>query len=95
MKQPEKNSIVAQASTEQNYETAFKIIGSSSAAEKLEDDTKHGDFDGDYSSVLQYTIEVGMNGFFVTISFNDDDAPDSRYVADTMDDVVKILKGKF
>lgn len=52
----------------------------------------HKDGDDGSSTVLQYLIEVGLNGFFVTITYAED-TEDMRYIAETMDDVVLILRG--
>ena len=96
MNQPKKNSIVAQASTELNSEAALKFLPltssktGSTAGPTLKDED--GGPDGD---ILSYDIQVGLNGFFMTIVFSDAETPDARYILQTMDEVIELLRGTF
>jgi hypothetical protein len=94
MGQETKNSMSVQPAT-QSADAALKLF-SVNPKDKVNKEPVHKDGDdGDEPPVVQsYTIEVGLNGFFITVMFNDD-TPDLRYIAETMDDVVKILKDHF
>lgn len=52
-------------------------------------------FEGPPFGVLNYVIEVALNGFFVTVVFDDPETPDLRYVVTTMDEVIHIMRGNF
>lgn len=95
MNRPKKNTTVAQASLEQSTEAAIKLLPLNSSKNKLSD-KEPIDKDGsdDMQLVRSYYVEVALNGYFVTVVFDDDFTPDLRYVVTHMDEVVEILKGK-
>lgn len=94
MSQQKKNTTVAQASLDQSTEAAIKLLPLTSSKSKTTDDgpiDKNG-FD-DMQLVRSYYVEVALNGFYVTVIF-EDDIPDLRYVVQHMDEVIEILRGK-
>lgn len=94
MSQQPKSSMNAEGNLSQSTEAAIKLLPRASKSEQVHDGgpiDKDG-FDG-MQLVRSYYIEVALNGFFVTIVFNDD-TPDLRYVVQDMSEVVEILKGK-
>lgn len=95
MSQPKENSTVAQASSGLNMEAAIKFLPRVSSNEKYEPEFKDGDGGGGPSDVLQFLIEVALNGFMVTITYDDLGVPDEKYIVQTMDEVTELLKKKF
>lgn len=90
-----KNSMSAQSATH-SADAALKLFPvNPKDRTKKEPVHKDGDDGGEPPVVQSYMIEVGLNGFFVTITFDDAENPDMKYIAETMDDVVKILKDHF
>lgn len=94
MDQQEKNSTNAEMSS-QNENRAVKLFpvpGSGKTSESNFETMFKDEFDG-VGTVLQYTVEVAFNGFFVTISYEEPEIPDERYVVQTMDEVIELLRG--
>ena len=96
MHQPKKNSTNAQANLGQSTEAAIKLLPRNSSNENKFSDGGPIDKDGFEGSafVRNYVVEVALNGFFVTITYDDLDTPDLRYVVQSMDEVIEILRGK-
>jgi hypothetical protein len=96
MSQQKKNSSVAQASSGLNTEAAIKLLHQvSSISNSSGPHLKDGDGGGEGPCVLNYVIEVAVNGFFVTVCFDDMEVPDLRLIVQTMDEVIEILRGNF
>lgn len=45
--------------------------------------------------VLNYVIEVAMNGYFLTIVFDDPEVPDLRFVLEDFEQVIHVMRGNF
>jgi hypothetical protein len=96
MKQQRKNSTNAQGNLSQSTEAVLKFPPPASSSSKSNGPSfKDGDGDGPMSDVQTFTIEVALNGFFVTIIYDDFEIGNERYVVETMDEVVELLRKKF
>lgn len=96
MNRPKKNSMSVSGNLSQSTEAAIRLFPRASSKNKETDEgpiDKDG-FDGS-SMVQTYIVEVALNGFFVTVIFDDLGTPDLRYVVQTMDEVVEIMRGNF
>jgi hypothetical protein len=95
MNRPKKTSTTAQASTSHEAEAAVKLIRPTFKSTKSDPQFKDGEEPPPPDHVMSYDIQVGINGFFVTISYSDIEVPDERYIAHTMDEVVELLRSSF
>lgn len=97
MNQQKKNSIVAQASSNLNTEAAIKFLplASSKDGVKSGGPTDKDGFDPGGTEVLQFIVDIALNGFLITIVYIDQEIPDEKYIAETMDEVSELMKSKF
>lgn len=95
MSQPKEKSTVVSANSSLNTEALLKFPPQVSSIKKDDPMLKDGDGGGERADVLQYLIEVALNGFMVTITYDLIDVPDEKYVCQNMDEVAEILKKKF
>lgn len=93
MHQQKKTSTVAQASSQQNTEAAVKFLRPVSSTSTGDKGPIDKDGDGPSGSdIHHFDIQVGLNGFFVTVDYLD--MLEERYVVQTMDEVIELLRKK-
>ena len=95
MNQPKKNSMNAQASQDLNLEAVLKFPPPLKSAPDASTSFKDGDGDGDdLEGIRCFDIQVGLNGFFVSIIFESPEIADERFIVGTMEEVIEILRGE-
>lgn len=93
MSQPEKNTLNAQAGLDPlSAEAAIRLFPQQNNQFDEDIDPPTKDEDGAPPEILQYLIEVGSNGMFVTISYSDIDKPDERFIVHTLDEAIELMR---
>ena len=95
MSQQKDNMMSAQASSEINAEAAIKLFPLNSKSNIGSQPTDKDGYEGPPPEILQFLVEVCNNGFMVTITYDDMDTPDDRYICSTIDEVTELIKGTF
>lgn len=91
MNRPKKNSTVAQASTEQSAEAVRQLRPLTSKTSLKDPSIKDKDGDDGNVGLTQIMIEVALDGYMVTFSF--EDGSEQRYVREDFDEVLSLVRG--
>jgi hypothetical protein len=93
MSRRKKNTLNAQGQLDpQKAEAAIKLFPSYNLEDQSDGEPPTKDEDGGPEDILQYLIEVGSNGMFVTITYASPEIPDERFVVHTMAEAIELLK---